>query len=58
VVTAAGLVVTGLSHLGVGLDGRGDFRGLVRFAVSGEPCRPARTVVIAYQRGALGRRLR
>jgi hypothetical protein len=41
---AAGLVVTGLSHLGVGLNGRGDFRGPVRFAVSSEPNRPARTM--------------
>jgi len=27
VMTATVLVVTGLSHLGVGLNGRGDFRG-------------------------------
>jgi hypothetical protein len=33
-MTATGLVVTDLSHLDVGLDIRGDFRGLVRFAVS------------------------
>ena len=41
-MTATGLVVTGLSHLDVGLDIRGDFRGLVRFAVSSKPSRPAR----------------
>jgi hypothetical protein len=41
-MTAAGLVVTDLSHLGVGLDGRGDFRGLVRVAVSSKPSRPSR----------------
>ena len=44
VMTAAGLVVTDLSHLGVGLHGRGDFRGPFRFAVSGKPSRPARTM--------------
>jgi hypothetical protein len=33
-MTAAGLVVTDLSHLGVGLNGRGDFRGPLWFAVS------------------------
>ena len=44
VMTAAGLVVTDLSHLGVGLNGRGDFRGPVRFAVSSKPSRPARTM--------------
>ena len=43
-MTAAGLVVTDLSHLGVGLDIRGDFRGPVRFAVSSKPSRPARTM--------------
>jgi hypothetical protein len=43
-MTAAGLVVTDLSHLGVGLNGRGDFRGPVRFAVSSKPSRPARTM--------------
>ena len=42
-MTAAGPVVTGLSHLGVGLNGRGDFRRPVRFAVSSQPSRPART---------------
>ncbi len=41
-MTATGLIVTGLSHLDVGLDIRGDFRGLVRFAVSSKPSRPAR----------------
>ena len=41
-MTATRLVVTGLSHLDVGLDIRGDFRGLVRFAVSSKPSRPAR----------------
>ena len=44
VMTAAGLVVTDLSHLGVGLDIRGDFRGPVRFAVSSKPSKPARTM--------------
>ena len=34
VMPATGLVVTDLSHLGVGLNGRGDIRGQVRFAVS------------------------
>jgi hypothetical protein len=43
-MTAAGLVVTDLSHLGVGLNGRGDFRGSVRFAVSSKPGRPAGTM--------------
>ena len=43
-MTAAGLVVTDLSHLGVGLNGRGDFRGSVRFAVSSKPSKPARTM--------------
>ena len=43
-MTAAGLVVTDLSHLEVGLDIRGDFRGLVRFAVASKQCRPARTM--------------
>ena len=42
VMTAAGLVVTDLSHLDVGLDIRGDFRRPVRFAVSSKPSRPAR----------------
>ena len=41
-MTATGLVVTDLSHLGVGLDIRGDFRGPLRFAVSSKPSRPAR----------------
>jgi hypothetical protein len=41
-MTATGLVVTDLSHLDVGLDIRGDFRGLVRIAVSSKPSRPAR----------------
>ena len=41
-MTDAGLVVTDLSHLGVGLDIRGDFRGPVRFAVSSKPSSPAR----------------
>jgi hypothetical protein len=41
-MTATGLVVTDLSHLDVGLDIRGDFRGLVRFAVSSKPSRPSR----------------
>ena len=36
------LVVTDLSHLGVGLDVRGDFRGPLRFAVSSKPSRPSR----------------
>src|SRR5262245_65033745 len=44
VMTAAGLVVTDVSHLGVGLDIRGDFRGPVRFAVSSQLSRPARTM--------------
>ncbi len=43
-MTATGLVVTDLSHLGVGLDIRGDFRGLLRFAVSNNRSRPARTM--------------
>ena len=42
VMTATGLVVTDLSQLDVGLDIRGDFRGLVRFAVSSKPSRPSR----------------
>src|SRR6185312_568526 len=41
-MTAAGLVVTDLSHLGVGLNGRGVFRGPLRFAVSSKPSRTAR----------------
>ena len=41
-MTAAGLVVTDFSHLGVGLNDRGDFREPVRFAVSSKPSRPAR----------------
>ena len=41
-MTAAGLVVTDLSHLGVGLNDRGDFRGPVRFAVSSKLSRPSR----------------
>ena len=41
---AARVIVTDLSHLGVGLNGRGDFRGPVRFAVSSKPSRPARTM--------------
>jgi hypothetical protein len=36
-LTAAGLVVTELSHLGVGLTNGGGFRGPVRFAVSSQP---------------------
>ena len=32
-----------VSHLDVGLSGRGDFRGPVRFAVSSKPSGPART---------------
>jgi hypothetical protein len=43
-MTAAGPVVTDLSHLDVGLNGRGDFRRRVRFAVSSKPSRPARTM--------------
>jgi hypothetical protein len=42
VMTATGLVVTDVSHLDVGLDIRGGFRGPVRFAVSSKPSRPAR----------------
>jgi hypothetical protein len=41
---AAGLVVTDLSHLGVGLNGRGVFRRPLRFAVSSKPSRPVRTM--------------
>jgi hypothetical protein len=41
-MTAAGLVATQLSHLGIGLNGRGDFRGPVRFAGSTKPWRPVR----------------
>jgi len=44
VMTAAGLVVTDLSHLGVGLNGRGVFRRPLRFAVSSKPSRPVRTM--------------
>ena len=43
-MTAAGLVVTDLSHLGAGRNDRGDFRGPVRFAVSSKPSRPVRTM--------------
>jgi hypothetical protein len=43
-MTAAGLVVTDLSHLGVGLNGRGVFRRPLRFAVSSKPSRPVRTM--------------
>jgi hypothetical protein len=43
-MTATALVVTDLSHLGVGLDIRGDFRGPVRFAVSSKPSRLAGTM--------------
>ena len=44
---------------GVGRNGRGDFRGPRRFAVSSQPSRPAHDVIAmsrGYQRVALGRR--
>ncbi len=56
-MTAAGLVVTDLSHLGIGRNGRavsaGRFGLLCRASPVGH-----RDDVIAYQRGALGRRER
>ena len=58
-MTAAGLIVTDLSHLASDSTAGAISAGRVRFAVSSQPSRPAHDVIAmsrGYQRVALGRR--